>query len=251
MRTPWMLLVAALFAANAQATEPAPHGEPSHAAPSHAAPSHAAPAGGHGEAAADGAHGDEGGHAAGGHHYYTDDDDHDGTANWLDSDSEQYVASNLGYHLFNLVLYIALIATFVRRPASDAIRDRALGIRKAITDSARERDEARDHHDEVNARLARLEDEIAGMRAEAEADAKLESERMIERARTEAGRIAALAERNIRDEVARARLELQRDAADLAIQLAENTLKGAVGADDQERLAREFLASLNRSSADA
>lgn len=250
MRTFVLLLAAALAAAPAQATSPAPapHGAAPHAAPaSHGEPAHAGQAdAGHG---GDEAHGD----AAGGHggHSYTADDDHDGTANWLDSDSEQYMAAKLGFHAFNLIIFIALIATFVRRPAADAVRGRALDIRKTITDSARARDEARDRHEEVNARLARLEDEIAGMRATAEADAKIEAEKMIERARAETVRIAALADRNIRDEIARARLELQRDAADLAIQLAENTLKGAVAAEDQERLAREFLASLNRSSADA
>ena len=209
----------------------------------------------HGDAAGHGddAHGDEGDHGgAEGHHYYTDDDDHDGTANWLDSDSEQYMVTKLGAHAFNLLLYVGIILFFVRRPAQDALRGRALEIRKTITDSAKERDEAKDRHEEVTARLHKLEDEIATMRAEAEADAKLESERMVARAREEAERIAATGQRNIRDEIARARNELRNDAVELAVQLAENTLKEAVTAADQKRLAQDFLASLAEgASADA
>lgn len=228
------------LATPALAAPPAGDGHGDHAEQAHE------DAGGHGDEAAHGdAHGEEGDHAAGGHHYYTDDDDHDGTANWLDSDSEQYMVTTLGAHAFNLILYIAIILFFVRRPLGDAMRTRALGIRKQITDSAKERDEAKDRHEEVSARLAKLEDEISTMRADAEADAKAESERMVARAREEADRIAQTAERNIRDEIARARQELRRDAVDLAVQLAEKTLKDAVTAADHKRLAQEFLDSLD------
>ena len=217
---------------------------PAFAAPGHGEKTeHAAPADGHG---ADGAHGDEhGDDGHGDHHYYTADDDGDGTANWLDPDSEQFMLAKLGFHAFNLLLFVGLIVAFVRRPAQDAVRGRALEIRKTITDSAKERDEAKERHEDVTARLAKLEDEITRMRTEAEADAKVEAERMVERAREEATRIAKTAERNIQDEIARARLELRNDAVDLAVELAEGVLRETVTAADQKRLANDFLATLN------
>lgn len=234
------------FAAPEHGTE---HAEPAHgdAAPAHGDDGHGAAADGHGDA-----HGEEGDHGAGGHHYYTDDDDHDGTVNWMDPDSEQFMLAKLGFHLFNLFLFFGLILFFVRRPMLDTLRTRALGIRNTIITAAKHRDEAKEQHEEVTARLQALQDEIAKMRAEAKEDAKAESERLVARAHEEAERIAQTAQRNIRDEVARARLELRRDAVELAVQLAENTLKEAVNAEDQKRLANDFLTRLNEgASADA
>lgn len=239
------LIAAALlgFATAAHATTPPAH-DGGHAEQTHAATT--TDAHGSGGDHADAGHGEDGGdHGGAAHHYYTDDDDHDGTANWLDPDSEQFMLTKLGAHGFNLLLYAALILFFVRRPLQDTLRGRALGIRKAITDSAKQRDEAKDRHEEVTARLQKLEDEISAMRADAEADAAAEAARMVERARVEAERIAQTAERNIRDEIARARLELRRDAVELAVELAEGTLRDAVNADDQKRLAQEFLSTLN------
>lgn len=224
------------------------HAEAGHGEPSHAAEAGHAPEGGH--AAEGGDHAEGGAH--GGHHYYTADDDGDGTPNWRDSDSELFVLSKLGFHLFNLVIYIAILFAFVRQPLLDTLRARALEIRKTLTDSHRHRDTAKERHDEIDARLQALADEIAGMKAEAALDAKAEHARLVARAREEAVRIGETAERNIRDEVARARIELRRDAVELAVQLAESTLRDTVNSDDQKRLAQDFLNTLNDgASADA
>ena len=64
-------------------------------------------------------------------------------------------------------------------------------------------------------------------------------------------RIGEAAERNIRDEVARARDQLRRDAVALAVELAEENLKEQVNSDDQQRLARAFLDTLNQDGGSA
>ena len=210
----------------------------------------------HGDAHGDDAHGDDHGEGHGDHYYYSGDDDHDGVPNWRDAmngdePNTHYVLTGIGFHAFNLMLLIALFYFVARRPINDALRGRALGIRKELTDSAKERDEARERHDEVVARLAKLEDEIAEMHAKARADAEAEKAKLIERAKAEAVRIGEAAERNIRDEVARARDQLRRDAVALAVELAEENLKEQVNSDDQQRLARAFLDTLNQDGGSA
>jgi len=211
---------------------------------------------GHGDAQADEGHGDDHGEGHGEHHYYTADDDNDGIVNWMDSmngdePNELYVLKNLMFHAINLGILVVLIMVFVRRPIADALRTRALGIRKELTDSARARDEAKQHHDEVAARLTAIEGEIQGMRDEADEEAKVLEAKLIERAHEEAKRVAGGAERKIRDEAQRARTELRRDAVALAVQLAEKTLREKINADDQQRLAREFLNAINEDGANA
>jgi F-type H+-transporting ATPase subunit b len=97
-------------------------------------------------------------------------------------------------------------------------------------------------------RLASIMGEIDRMREDSERGAANEKEQLIERAHQESERIAQSAERNIRDEVVRAKHELRRDAVELAVKLAETTLRSSVTRSDQQRLAREFLDSVRGGS---
>jgi F-type H+-transporting ATPase subunit b len=221
---------------------PDPHGNPAeHPTPAEGAEHVAGEGGAHGEE-----HGGE--HAV--HHYYTTDDDGDGTPNWRDPythdepNVDTYVLSGVGFHLVNLLLLLGVVGYFVRRPVADTFRERALAIRTELTETARTRDEAHQRHQELLARLEKIENEVRGLDQDAEADARREEEKLVERARREAARIKEQVERNIRDESTRARAELRQDAVDLAIQLAESTLRQGVSSADQQLLARQFLDSV-------
>lgn len=217
---------------------------PAHASSPHDTPVEA-PAGHGGESG--GAHA-KGGH---GHHYYTDDDDHDGIANWMDAtngsepNTETYILKSVGLHTFNLVVLLAVLVYFVRRPFADFWRERAHDIRKELADSARKRDEAQQRQADIQARLDRIEGEIAAMHATAEKEARQEEEQLVERARKEAQRIGEQAERSVRDEVVRARAALRADAVELAVKLAETTLRSRTSDADQAALARAFLQSID------
>jgi F-type H+-transporting ATPase subunit b len=158
--------------------------------------------------------------------------------------TDTYVVKSIAFHLLNFVLLIGALVYAARRPLMDTFRDRALGVRKELTDAARRRDEAHQRHQDLLARLERIEHEVGDMEAQAEVDARREEEKLVDRANREAARIAEQAERNIRDEVQRARTALRQEAVDLAVKLAEGTLKASVSPADQQALAREFLQSV-------
>jgi len=237
---PRSLALAAAFAFAAPAMA-APHGDDAHG-------EHADDHGDAGHGGDHGAEGDHGGDHGGGHHYYTADDDGDGTANWADPDSDMYVVTDLVLHAIHLLLFLGVAGWLARKPMSDALRNRAHDIRKDLTDSARERDEAYQRHQELVARLDKLSTEIEGMEAEARQEAANEEQKLVERAQREAERIADMAQRNVRDEATRARNALRRDAVDLAVKLAEGILAKSVTQADQQALARDFLESLESSS---
>jgi F-type H+-transporting ATPase subunit b len=185
-----------------------------------------------------------GGHEA--HVTVTGDDDHDGTANWLDSDSEAYSVIRLGSQAISLMIVLGVLFVYARPAIADYVKDRALIGRKLLTDSANARREAQERATGLDSRLSKIEAEIAKIRADAEVEAAGEEARLVERAKEESARIGNVAERKIRDEVHRARIALRTEAVDLAVQLAESNLRGAIGAADQQRLAREFLESLKK-----
>lgn len=207
----------------------------------------------HDASAPDAAHeGDahEGGHEGGEHHVtYTDDDDGDGTANWLDSDSPGYVLVKLTSQAIAFVVVMGILFSFARRPILDFLADRALVIRKQIQESAQAKADAEQRAAEIQSRLGNLERELTQLRADAEAESRAEEARLVERAHEEGRRIGQVAERKIRDEVVRAQVALRQEAVDLAVKLAENTLRTSVNSADQQRLARDFLDSL-KSGAD-
>ena len=198
-----------------------------------------APATDHGEASTT--------HEAAGHHIdYTADDDQDGKSNWMDADNDAFVLGGVGQHLFNLVVIGAVLFFVARRPLMTAIKERAVGIRLEVTEAAKVREDARQRHEALVQRLTTFEGEVRRLRAEAEADVQAEEQRLTERAQEEAVRIGQVAERNIRDELVRAQAALRKEAIDLAVQLAETTLRAEVGSGDQQRLATQFLASIRQ-----
>ena len=61
------------------------------------------------------------------------------------------------------------------------------------------------------------------------------------RAEEDASRIAEAAQRSIRDETDRARQVLRREVAELSVGLAREKLSASVTSDDQDRLAGDFI----------
>lgn len=212
-------------------------------------------AAGHGESGHGDAHGDEAhGEGHGGGHHVLDpwaDDNGNGTANFLDAEDEHY-ANSWGHpvwlqwvwHLLNLLILVGGLGFLARKPIAAALRDRSLGIKAKLDESADLEAAARARHEELQRRLAGFEAEVAEMRAEAENAAGSEKDEIMRRADESADRIAEAAERAIRDETARATRELRAEAVELATKLAEETLRNKLGAQDRERLARDLLTSL-------
>lgn len=257
--TPTRIFLVTLAAAALTLGAPALADDPAHGAAhteaAHAEPAHDAEAP-HGTEAAHGAadHGDQQGHGDSHHYDYAGDDDHDGKPNWRDpmtgtTANEHYVATDLGWHLFNLAILLGVLVYFLRRPVGDALKNRAHDTRSNLTEAARLRDEAKKRNEEIGARLATFEQEVESMRAEAKKAAAAEEAALIARAREEAKRILEASQRNINDEVVKAQVALRKDAVTLAVKLAEQTLKNKVQSDDQRRLARQFLDTINADGA--
>jgi F-type H+-transporting ATPase subunit b len=121
---------------------------------------------------------------------------------------------------------------------------RAEGIRKDIVSAEKTQTEADAKIAEVNAKLANLGNEIAQMKAENQRDQARETERLQARHQAELARIQAQAQQEIESATKLARLELQREAATLALNLAEKKVAARMNPDMQKRLASEFVESL-------
>jgi len=184
-----------------------------------------------------------------GEYVWTADCDGDGTANWMDptnfeEENTHYAVNKIIFHAINFVLLYGILFMVLRKPVGDLLKDRALGIRNELVDSAKDRDEAHEKAEALSARLAAIEGEVGSMRHQAEQAAAAEEKKLLEMAHAEAKRVGATAAQSVRDEVSRARNELRRDAVVLGVKLAESILTGEIKAGDHRRLARQFLDSV-------
>jgi F-type H+-transporting ATPase subunit b len=146
----------------------------------------------------------------------------------------------------NLVIFLAILVWFARKPIGDSLKNRSLGVKGQLDEAARLKDEAAARAAEIESKLVSLGKRVEEMKAEAAVEADREAARIAERAEADAARLKDTAERTIREETTRARNELRGEAARLAVQLARETLKRSVTPDDQERLAREFLVAVDK-----
>lgn len=150
----------------------------------------------------------------------------------------------IGVHAINFLLMYGLLAFLLRKPIADALKQRQATIRQDLEDSAETRDAAQARYDTLAEKIAHFDDELAAMKADAAEDASKEREYMAERTERDAMMLREMTAGTIREETRRARTELQREAVDLAVKLAEERLRAEIGGGDQQRLAGEFLSAV-------
>ena len=143
------------------------------------------------------------------------------------------------------VLDVAIIAFFgfklLSKPISQAMADRSAVVRAALEEATAGRREAEARLAEFQAKAAGLDKEIEAIRTQAAADMERERAILIEDGKAAAERVAQHARETIRQEVIKARAELHREAAELAVRLAEEQVRTTMTAADQSRLAGDYF----------
>jgi F-type H+-transporting ATPase subunit b len=136
----------------------------------------------------------------------------------------------------NLALFVFLLVYILRRPLSEAFRARREGIRRDLMRAQEERNRALAKLEEVEARLARLDAEVAGIREQAQREASEERERIKRATEEDARKLREQAQREIESAGKAARQELRRYAAEQSVRLAEEMIRRDMRAEDDARL---------------
>jgi F-type H+-transporting ATPase subunit b len=146
------------------------------------------------------------------------------------------------------VLDVAIIAFFafkyLSKPIAQAMAGRSEAVRAAVEEATAGRREAEARLAAFQAKAAGLEGEIDALRAQAAADMERERALLIKEGRAAAEHVAQHARETIRQEVAKARADLHREAVHIAVQLATANVKAQISAADQQRILDEYAASL-------
>ena len=146
------------------------------------------------------------------------------------------------------VLDVAIIAffafKFLSKPVTQAMAARSEAVRRSLEEASAGRREAEARLAEYREKAAGLEGEIEALRSQAAADIERERGILLEEGRAAAERVAQHARETIRQEAAKARADLHREAALLAVQVATVSVKAQITAADQQRIIDEYAASL-------
>ncbi|AKX95240.1 F0F1 ATP synthase subunit B [Neomoorella thermoacetica] len=150
------------------------------------------------------------------------------------------------FQTLNLLVVMGLLYVFLYKPLGKVLADREARIEGNLNDAAAAREKAENI-------LAEYRQQLQGARQEAQAildrATKMAEEtraEIINRAREEAERTLAQARREIEGEKSKALAAIRSEAASLAILAAGKVLERSLTPDDQERLAREAIAEVER-----
>ena len=136
----------------------------------------------------------------------------------------------------NLIIFVIIFVYILRRPVSEAMRTRREGIRRDLMRAQEERNAALAKLEEVEQRLAKLDAEVAGVRAQSEREAAEERERITKATEEESRKLREQAQREIESAGKAARQELREFAAEQSVQLAEEMIRRDIKPEDDARL---------------
>lgn len=146
------------------------------------------------------------------------------------------------FTVINFLILAVAVGYGLVKMLPKAFRARNSAIQKQLVDARTATEEASARLNSVEARLSKLDDQIAEMRSQAEADAAKEEQRVRASVEEEKGKILAAAESEIQSATASARREIQQFAAELAIEHAARKL--VVTAETDRLLVENFARQL-------
>lgn len=147
----------------------------------------------------------------------------------------------IAFSTINLIIFIYILVRAAAPAVKSWVSERRALIVQELEDAAAERGEAERLRNEWEARLAKLEQEIAEMRAQARADIERERERILDAARVSAANMLRDAQRLAAAEGAQIEAQIRAEVARKAIAAAQDKIQKNWTSDDQRRLVADFL----------
>ena len=152
------------------------------------------------------------------------------------------------FEVFNFVVLAILVGYGLLKMLPKTFRNRSSAIQKKLVDARTATEEANARLNSVEARLAKLDSQIAEMREHAEADSIRDEKRIKASVEDEKAKIIAAAEAEIQAATTQAQRQIQQYAAELAIEQAARKL--VVTAETDRLLVESFAHRLGADKGD-
>jgi F-type H+-transporting ATPase subunit b len=161
----------------------------------------------------------------------------------------EHGGGGLFWQVANVLLLLAVLIYFARKPVLGYLAGRRDSIASSLESSAQLLAESERRLAEWTRKAAHLDEEAASIRAATQRAAEAERDRILADAHVTAERIRQSAGAVVERELRKAQEALRREAADLAVELAERILREQVNDGDRQRLVDEFIGRVERDEA--
>lgn len=146
----------------------------------------------------------------------------------------------------NLTVFLVVMYLLVRKPAREFFTARLAAVRTMLDRAAKEKAEAEAKINELNARLSKLDAEVAEIHAQAQREAVAESARLKAEAQADADKLRAIAKREIEGAKQAALVQLREFTADKAVELAEQMIRRELTPQDDAKLLQRVGEELSK-----
>nr|WP_179490298.1 ATP synthase F0 subunit B [Granulicella arctica] len=150
--------------------------------------------------------------------------------------------SATAFEVVNFVIFAILLGWLLIKTLPKTFRSRSKAIQKNLVDARTATEEANARLGSVEARLGKLDGEIAAMRSQAEKDSAYDEQQIKASVEDEKQKILTAAEQEIAAATVHARRQLQQYAAELAVEQAARKL--VITADTDRLLVQDFARRL-------
>lgn len=157
----------------------------------------------------------------------------------------------LGLQLLNFAVLLFILIKFGGGAINKALVARHQQLKTDLAAAAEAKTMAEERLKKQELRMSSLEKEIQGIRAGIKQEAEAEKQRLIATAEERAKRIREETAFIIEQQVKEAEGVLRREASDAAVKIAEDLLRRAMDARDQQRMVESFVTDVAGSAAAA
>jgi len=154
------------------------------------------------------------------------------------------IIKHLGPAIFNFSLFIGLLIYALRKPISNLFAERINNYRGALKSADAALAEAQAKRNEIIKNIKTLESTRAETVSKAQRDAETIGLAIIKEAKTSASKFNEEAERTIKVEVEKAKIDIRNHLLQQASSSAEKSLREQLDASEQKRLQKEFASKI-------
>ncbi|UKL13825.1 F0F1 ATP synthase subunit B [Dissulfurimicrobium hydrothermale] len=148
---------------------------------------------------------------------------------------------NFIWHCLNFTILVIVLVKYLRKPITDALNGRRESIKAAFDELESKRREAERKYAEYEKRLSGMDAEAARILKSFVEQGEAEKAKIIAQANDAAERIKAQVELYVQQELSKARDQLKKEVAELAVKMAEDLIRKNITEQDHHRLITEYL----------
>ena len=160
------------------------------------------------------------------------------------AEGEGFPWVNWGVSLLNFGIFAGILLYYAGPRVQKFFADRREVLLADLTEAKRLREEAQAKLDEYAGRLESLDDERKALMDEYHAQGEREKQRLIEEAKRQVEKLRADAELVIQQEVRKAVAAIEEQAVDLAVGMAEKSLRQRLDERSQNELVDRYVGDL-------